>query len=313
MAKPFYGGQAVIEGVMMKGPKNWSLAVREPEGNIVVIDEKFNSISERWPILKRPFLRGIFVLIETLVLGIKTIALSANLSLGQSMEEKITPKEMVATLGIALAMVVGLFMVLPILFTKAIDPLKGSRILFTFIEGSFRIILFIGYIAVVSRLKDIQRVFQYHGAEHKTIHAYEAGEELTPANAAKYSTLHIRCGTAFMLIVMVVAIFTFSFLPTGSILLRVVGKIILLPVVAGISYEITRLAARRSNALIMRIIMAPGLALQKLTTKEPDESQLEVAISALKRVLEVEGVEGYGREKEAQVKTQSTLISLESP
>lgn len=311
MAKPYYGGQAVIEGVMMKGPRHWSLAVRAPEGNVVAVDEKSRSIGDRWPIFKKPLLRGIVVLIETLVIGVKTIAISANLSLGETSEEKITPKEMVATLGLAFALVVGLFMVVPIYFTRAVDPLRHSRLLFTFIEGAFRITLFVGYIAVISRLKDIQRVFQYHGAEHKTIHTYEAGEELTPSNAAKYSTLHIRCGTAFMLIVMVVAIFTFSFLPVNNVLYRLAGKILLLPLVAGISYEVTRLAARYEKSMLMKIVMAPGLWLQKLTTKEPDESQLEVAIYALKRVLVAEGV--LEEAQEPHMETHSTLVSLESP
>jgi len=287
MAKPYYGGQAVIEGVMMKGPKNWSLAVRSPNDDIVAIDEPFKSIADRWSIFKKPLFRGIVVLIETLVLGIKTIVLSANLSLGEE-GETISSKEMIATLGLALAFVVGLFMVLPFYLTRAASSLIENRILFAFVEGLFRISIFVIYIAVISRLKDIQRVFQYHGAEHKTIHAYEAGEELTPANAAKYSTLHIRCGTAFMLIVMVVAIFCFSFLPTTNVLARITGKILLIPLVAGISYEVTRIAAKYSNFWLMKVAMAPGLALQKLTTKEPDESQLEVAIHALKRVLETE-------------------------
>ncbi len=311
MAKPYYGGQAVIEGVMMKGPKHWSLAVRAPAGNIVEVDEKSNSIGDRWPILRKPLLRGIVVLIETLILGVKTIAISANLSLGESSEEQITSKEMVITLGLALILVVGLFMILPIYFTRAVDPSRYNHLLFALIEGTFRIALFVGYIAVISRLKDIQRVFQYHGAEHKTIHTYEAGEELTPANAAKYSTLHVRCGTAFMLIVMVVAIFTFAFLPVNNVLLRLFGKILLLPIVAGIAYEVTRLAAKYEKSMLMKILMAPGLWLQKLTTKEPDEPQLEVAIYALKRVLVAEGV--LEEAQELQTGTQSTLVSLESP
>jgi uncharacterized protein YqhQ len=289
VSKTFYGGQAVIEGVMMKGPKNWSLAVRAPEGDITTINEKSTSIGERWPIFKKPFLRGSVVLVETMLLGIKTISLSANMSLGES-EEEITSKEMIATMALALVLVVGLFMVLPIYLTRTARVLIENRVLFTIVEGFFRIGLFVGYIAIISRLSDIQRVFQYHGAEHKTIHTFEAGEELTPENAAKYSTLHVRCGTSLMLIVMVIAIFTFSFLPTTNVLLRVIGKLLLLPVVAGISYEVTRYAARHISSKPMKFLMAPGLWLQKLTTKEPDESQLEVAIAALKDVLEAEGV-----------------------
>lgn len=288
MAKPFFGGQAVIEGVMMKGPKYWSLAVRTPEGEIVNTTERFTSISDRWPIFKKPFFRGIVVLVETLILGVKTIALSANLSLGEA-EEDITPKEMTATLGLAFLLVVGLFMVLPFYLTRAASAMIDNRLLFAIVEGFFRISIFVGYIAVISRVSDIQRVFQYHGAEHMTIHAYEAGEELTPENTAKFKTLHVRCGTSLMLIVMVVAIFTFSFLPTTSVWQRVLGKILLIPVISGVSYEITRLAAKSAGSTFMNAIMWPGLTLQKLTTKQPDQDQLEVAISALKHVLHAEG------------------------
>ncbi|MHB8840775.1 MAG: DUF1385 domain-containing protein [Candidatus Aquicultor sp.] len=320
MAKTYYGGQAVIEGVMMKGPKYWSLAVRTPEDEITTITERSESIGERWPILKKPLFRGIVVLIETLILGVKTIALSANLSLGGA-EEEITPKEMVATLGLALVLVIGLFMVVPFYLTRSAHQLIDNRILFALVEGVFRISIFVIYIAVVSKIKDIQRVFQYHGAEHKTIHAFEAGEELTPANAAKYTTLHIRCGTSFMLIVMVVAILAFSFLPTTNVLTRIAGKIILIPLVAGISYEVTRIAAKYSTNWMMRILMWPGMALQRLTTKEPDESQLEVAIKALKDVLAAEGVEGFVKEEpvpedagqpQVEAETSPALIELES-
>lgn len=312
MARPYYGGQAVIEGVMMKGPKNWSLAVRTPDGNIASISEQSNSVTERWPILKKPMFRGIVVLIETLVLGVKTIALSANLSLGgEDGEEQITPKEMVATLGLALVFVVGLFMILPFYLTRAASSLTDNRVLFSLIEGLFRISIFVLYIAVISRLGDIQRVFQYHGAEHKTIHAYEAGEELTPTNAARYSTLHVRCGTSFMLIVMVVAIFSFSFLPTTDVLTRISGKLILIPIVAGISYEITRLAAKYTNSWIMKALMAPGLALQRLTTKEPDESQLEIAIYALNKVLEAEVAQTVNEESELEPEAGAQACVIE--
>jgi uncharacterized protein YqhQ len=190
--------------------------------------------------------------------------------------------------------------------TRTASALIENKFLFTIVEGFFRIGLFVAYIAVISRLNDIQRVFQYHGAEHKTIHAYEAGDELTPENAAKYSSLHVRCGTSLMLIVMVIAVFTFSFLPTTNVLLRVIGKLLLLPVVGGISYEVTRYAARHTGSGVMRFLMAPGLWLQKLTTKEPDESQLEVAIAALKSVLKAEGVSET--DSETEVKTDTAVV-----
>ncbi|MBE0446513.1 MAG: DUF1385 domain-containing protein [Actinobacteria bacterium] len=300
MAKTLFGGQAVIEGVMMKGPKYWSLAVRTSDGNITDTGERFKSISERWSIFKKPLFRGIVVLIETFILGIKTISLSANLALGET-EEEITPKQMVGTLMLAFAFVVGLFMILPFYLTKAASTLIDNRFLFAFIEGLFRITIFILYILVISRVSDIRRVFEYHGAEHMIIHTYEAGEGLTPQNAARYSTLHVRCGTSFMLIVMVVAIFSFSFLPTTDVLTRVAGKLTLIPLVAGISYEVTRVAARYSNSRFMKAVMAPGLMLQKLTTKKPDESQLEVAIHALNKVLEAEGIKAAVQEEEEKV------------
>jgi len=308
VAKPYFGGQAVIEGVMMKGPKYWSLAVRSSDGSIVSVDEPFNSISERWPIFKKPLFRGIVVLVETLILGIKTISLSANLSLGEA-EEEITPKEMFATLALAFALVVGLFMVLPFYLTRAAHTLIENRFLFAFAEGLFRISIFILYILVISRVSDIQRVFQYHGAEHMVIHTYESGEELTPQAASKYSPLHMRCGTSFMLIVMVIAIFSFSFLPTTDVFTRVAGKLALIPLVAGISYEVTRYAARYGSSRFMRAIMTPGLMLQKLTTKNPDESQLEVAIYALNKVLEAEGLKETSQE-EGQPEVQSTLSEV---
>lgn len=305
MAKSYFGGQAVIEGVMMKGPKHWSLAVRTPDGNIVSVDEPFNSISERWPIFKKPLFRGIVVLIETFMLGIRTISLSANLSLGEE-EENISPKEMVATLALAFALVVGLFMVLPFYLTKAAHTIIDNRFLFALAEGMFRITIFLLYILVISRVGEIRRVFEYHGAEHMVIHTYEAGEELTPQKASGYSPLHVRCGTSFMLIVMIVAIFSFSFLPTTSVLTRIAGKLALIPFVAGISYEVTRYAAKYSHSRFMKAVMAPGLMLQKLTTKRPDESQLEVAIHALNKVLEAEGLKSPSQE-ESDVMVGATL------
>ncbi|MHB0976664.1 MAG: DUF1385 domain-containing protein [Candidatus Aquicultorales bacterium] len=283
MAKFNIGGQAVIEGVMMRGEREWSIAVRSPEGDVVTTKRPLNPLTDRYPILKKPVFRGIVSLIDSLVLGIKALSYSANISLGEDAQE-INWKEWAGTMGLAAVFVVGLFMVTPYYLTRFLSPFKGN-ILFALFEGFFRIGMFLGYIAIISRMKDIQRVFQYHGAEHKVIHSFEAGEELTPDNAAKHSTAHMRCGTSFLLIVMVVSVFIFSFLPTASVVQRVLGKLLLIPVVAGLAYELVRLASRHPDSKALRLLVWPGLMLQRLTTREPDKEQLDVAIAALKQVL----------------------------
>lgn len=287
MPKHHIGGQAVLEGVMMRGKNFWSLAVRTPEDEIICHKHKFNSLSARYAFLNKPIIRGMVALIETVALGFKALSCSAKLAMGQN-EEQISPWEMTISLIFALILVVGLFMVLPFYLTRLASSATENRFLFTVAEGGIRIGIFVAYVFIVSRIKDIRRVFEYHGAEHKSIHAFEAGAPLTPEAVIVYSPLHVRCSTSFLLIVLVLAIFAFSFLPTSNIFLRVGGKFILIPLISGISYEIIKLAALHEDSKIMKLIMAPGLWLQRLTTKEPDEKQIEVALCALKEILEAE-------------------------
>lgn len=284
------GGQAVIEGVMMRGEREWSVAVRTPDGEIVTKKEPVGSLTQRYPMLKKPVIRGVVSLVETLALGIKALSFSANAALGaesgEAKEEPISVGEWAGTIAVAAVVIVGLFMVTPYFLTRFVsEATGGNRVLFALVEGLFRITIFLGYIFTISRLKDIQRVFQYHGAEHKAINALEAGEELTPENADKYTTLNVRCGTSFLLIVMVVAIVTFSFLPTSSVVTRVLGKLALVPLVSGLAYEVMKFAAKHPQSPVLNALVWPGMMLQKLTTKPPDRSQIEVAIVALKDVL----------------------------
>lgn len=281
MEKPIVGGQAVIEGVMMRGFGKVATAVREPDGNINVQVKPVNSISDKYPILKLPFLRGSVTLIESLVLGIKSLSFSAQAA-GEE-DEQLSDTEMAATIIFALGLACVLFIAIPTAATKFLHTLTEDPFTLNLAEGFLRLIIFFAYIAGISLMKDVQRVFQYHGAEHKTISCYEANLPLTVENVKKFPRLHPRCGTAFLLIVMVVSIFVFAFLGWPDLWLRILSRIILLPVVAGIAYEIIRFAGRSKNSLV-RLAIMPGLWLQYLTTREPDGSMIEVAIASLEAV-----------------------------
>lgn len=280
--KPNIGGQAVIEGVMMRGPKTTAIAVRKSE-EIVMKTEKNHSLSDKYKFLKLPILRGILALVEMLILGIKTLSYSAGVA-GLDEEEELTGKDIALALVSALGFAVLLFIVLPTVAVRFIGGNLQSPFLLSLAEGLLRIAIFVIYIMVISSMKDIRRVFEYHGAEHKVVHCFEHDEKLTPENAQKYTTIHPRCGTSFMMVVMVVSILLFSFMGWPGIVQRIVSRIIMLPLVSGISYEFIRLAGK-SNSPLIQALNTPGMWLQKLTTREPDESQLEVAIAALKGVL----------------------------
>jgi uncharacterized protein YqhQ len=284
------GGQAVIEGVMMRGVDHWSLAVRRPEGDIGVHEYPLTSWMVKYPVLKTPVIRGVVALVESLVIGVRALTMSANESMGVAEEEAppLGKKEIGVTLVIALAFAVGLFFVAPLLLTGLFRHWLGTGFAFWLIEGCVRVGIFLGYIAIISQFKDLRRVFEYHGAEHKSIHALEHGEELTPDNVQKYKTLHLRCGTSFLLIVMVVSIFVFALVKWPAWYWLILSRIILVPLIAGISYEIIKFAGRHENNRVVRVIMAPGLALQWMTTKPPDDGQVEVAIAALDRIIELE-------------------------
>lgn len=285
--KPNLGGQAVIEGVMMRGPALVATAVREPTGQISVKTERVSSIADRYPILKKPMIRGVVALGESLILGLKSLSYSAQKA-GEEGEE-LSDREIAMTMLFSLGLAVVLFVIIPTTAAKYIHGAVTDPVWLNLAEGGLRMAIFFAYIYGISRIKDIQRVFEYHGAEHKTIHAYEAGVALTVENVQKYSTLHPRCGTAFLLIVMVVSVLMFAFLGWPDLWLRIASRILLLPVVAGVSYEIIRFAGRSRNKFV-RAAIVPGLWLQKMTTRPPDDAQVEVAIQALEAVRPV-GVE----------------------
>ncbi|MGQ9780479.1 MAG: DUF1385 domain-containing protein [Bacillota bacterium] len=281
-----YGGQAVIEGVMMRGRDYLAVAVRKEGGEIVVHKEPVGLLTKKYPFLRLPFLRGMVALGEAFAHGLKALLFSANQFLEEGEEEQsLTPTETALMVGTAFLLTVVLFVLLPLGLRSLVSRLTAAAFWLNLAEGLVRALILVLYIVLVAQLKDIQRVFAYHGAEHKVIHAYEAGEDLTLENARRHTTLHPRCGTSFLLFVVVVSAVVFSLLGRQTVLARITSRILLLPVVAGISYELIKLAGRRSDFFLIRWLSAPGLWLQKLTTREPDDSMVEVAITALRAVL----------------------------
>lgn len=282
--RPYVGGQAVIEGVMMRGPGgNTAVAVREPGGAIIIDDLESSSITERYSILKKPFLRGVVVLGESLIVGMKALSHSAQVA-GEE-EEQISDKEMLMTIAFSIVLAIGLFIILPTWSMRFLSIWTENHMVLNLVEGFLRIAIFLAYITIISRMEDIKRVFEYHGAEHKTIFAYEAGVPLEPKHVQQFTTLHPRCGTNFLMIVMMVSLFVFTFLGWPALWERIASRIVLMPLIAGISYEMIRYAGRHSEKGWVRTVILPGLYLQKLTTRQPDDSQVEVAIAALKAVL----------------------------
>jgi uncharacterized protein YqhQ len=288
------GGQAVLEGVMMRGVSTWSVAVRRPDGEIEVISEPLVAWAKRHRLLRLPVIRGVVALGESLKIGFRALAISANAQLEEDEEgnkEEIGGWMWGATIALSLALAIGLFFVVPVSATSLIKDWLGSALLFWLVEGILRTAIFIGYIVAISRLPDLRRVFEYHGAEHKTISAYEAGDRLVPARAELYSRLHPRCGTSFLLIVMVLAIFVFAPIGLPEWYWLVLSRILGIPLIAGLSYEVIKWAGRNRRKRWVRALMWPGLMLQNLTTREPDRGQLAVAIAALDAVLAVESPE----------------------
>ncbi|HEX3318672.1 MAG TPA: DUF1385 domain-containing protein [Solirubrobacteraceae bacterium] len=290
------GGQAVLEGVMMRGVSTWAVAVRLPTpegapegtlGDIKVRTEPLVSWTKKHRAYRLPIIRGVVALAESLVIGFRALGIAANAQVPED-EEPISGGLWAGTIVVALAFAIGLFFVVPVGLTSLIKDAIGSAFLFWLIEGIVRTAIFLGYLLLLSRLKDLRRVFEYHGAEHKTIAAYEAGVPLTPQNAARFSRLHPRCGTSFLLIVMIVAIFVFAPIGLPVWWLLVLTRILGVPLIAGISFEIIKWAGRNRQKGWVRAVMWPGLQLQKLTTREPDGAELAVAIAALDAVLEVE-------------------------
>jgi uncharacterized protein YqhQ len=290
------GGQAVLEGVMMRSPAHWALAVRKPNGEIAQHTTPISSPMARHRIFRLPVIRGIVALGESLAIGFRALAISANYAAQdadadekEEVETELSRGAIFFAFAIAIGFALALFKVTPALITKWL-PIETDG-LFVIVEGLIRVTIFVLYILVISLLPDLRRVFQYHGAEHKAINALEAGEELTPENVQRFSLIHPRCGTAFLLWVMVIAIFVFAFIGQPSWPWLIASRILLLPVIAGLAYEVIRFAGKHTDNRLLMAMLAPGLWLQRLTTREPTLDQLEVSIRALREVLRLEGQE----------------------
>ena len=285
------GGQAVLEGVMMRSPSNWAVAVRKPDGAIAQVVNGIASPMAKRRIWRLPVVRGVIALGESLGIGFRALAISANYAAqeegdDEEVKTELSRTQLVIAFAVAIGFALALFKVTPALITNWL-PINTTGY-FVAVEGAIRVALFIAYLALISLMPDLRRVFQYHAAEHKAINAYEAGDELTPENVQKHSLIHVRCGTAFLLWVMVIAIFVFAFFGHPAWYWLIATRILLLPVIAGLAYELIRFAGKHANNRVVRWLLAPGLWLQRLTTREPTLDQLEVSIRALKDVLERE-------------------------
>jgi uncharacterized protein YqhQ len=286
------GGQAVIEGVMMRSPNSMAIAVRKPNGEIVVKREKLDFFSEKKFFSKLPLIRGVINLLSALILGMKALNFSANQSLGE--EKEVSSWTMGLTFTFALCFGIFLFFLIPLFLTKwlrfAIPMVSTSGILFNLVDGIIRLMIFLAYLWAISFFKEIRRIFQYHGAEHKSIFAFESGEVLMADRVKGFSYLHPRCGTSFLLIVMVVSILVFALIPHHlSFGYKVASRVVFIPLIAGLAYEIIRFADKKRERKGMQVFIKPGLWLQRMTAREPSEDQIEVALRALREVLELEG------------------------
>jgi uncharacterized protein YqhQ len=298
------GGQAIMEGVLMRSPNFWGMAVRTPAGDMDLRAERFRSVTRRSRLFRLPIIRGALSLGETLWLGMKALTVSTNIALG---EEELSRKEIAGTLIFALVLGFGLFLVAPVLGTKGLGSLIGGSIqnpiIFNLVEGVIRIAIFVAYLVGITFLsKDIKRFFAYHGAEHKAIKVYERGEELIPQNARKLDTSHVRCGTSFVLYVLVLSILIFSLLGVEGWLYMLVSRIIVIPIVAGLAFEFIMWSARHQDSGLVRVLVWPGLQMQKLTTREPSDDMVEVAMASLGKVLSME--------KEARIEADEATNKL---
>ena len=289
------GGQAVLEGVMMRGVSTWAVAVRKPDGDIQVNTYPFVSVLKKHRLYRLPLVRGVVALVESLKIGLQALGISTNAQLEEE-DQQVSGGAWAGTVAFSLALAIGIFFLLPVGITSLFRHSIGSSIEFVLIEKAIRITIFVGYLWAISRIPDLQRVFQYHGAEHKTISCYEAGLPLTPQNAQRFSRLHPRCGTSFLLIVMIVALFVFAPLGRPAWYWLFASRILGIPIVAGIAFEIIKLFGKNRSKRWARALMWPGMQLQKLTTRPPDLQQLEVAIASLDAVLAVENPEDAAEE-----------------
>jgi uncharacterized protein YqhQ len=299
------GGQAVLEGVMMRGPSNWAVAVRKPDGDIAEVHQPIKSPMARHGIFRLPVIRGVVALGESLAIGFRALAISANYAAaaeakegedGEEVSTELTRAQLIFAFAIAIGFAVLLFKVSPALITDWIGIKRTGW--FVIVEGGIRVTIFILYLSLISLFPDLRRVFQYHAAEHKAINAYEAGEELKPDIVQRFSLIHPRCGTAFLLWVMVIAIFVFAFFGRPVWYWLIASRILLLPVIAGIAYELIRFAGKHQHNRILMTLLAPGMWLQRLTTREPSLDQIEVSIAALKEVLSLEARDPNARKVE---------------
>jgi uncharacterized protein YqhQ len=299
------GGQAIMEGVLMRSPNFWGMAVRTPSGEMELRAERFRSITLKSKIFRLPIIRGALSLGETLWLGMKALTLSTNIALGE--QQELSKKEIAGTLTFALVLGFGLFLVAPVLGTKGLGSLVGvsieNPILFNLVEGIIRIAIFIAYLLGITMIsKDIKRFFAYHGAEHKAIKVYERGEELVLENARKLDTSHVRCGTSFVLYVLVLSILVFSLLGVEGWLYMLASRVVVIPLVAGIAFEFIMWSARNQDSAVVRALVWPGLQMQRLTTREPSDDMVEVAMTSLKKVLSME--------KEAEIEPNEATSKL---
>lgn len=290
------GGQAVMEGVMMRSPHSYCVAVRKPDGEIVTEEQPLPRLSEQYPVFKLPVLRGLGTLGQAMWLGMKALRFSASCALGKESEAepKGTSWTMALNIIASVAFFLGMYKFVPLFLATQLGkvvPAVGSRLAINLVDGSIRIVLFLGFLALLSRMKDIHRVFEYHGAEHRTVFNFESGERVSVERAQQFVTWHPRCGTSFLLVVMVISMIAYAFLPIDSFAGKLGARILLLPVIVGVSYELIRFAARRQGGLLS-VLTRPGLWLQRVTTQPPSNDQTEVAIHALERAMELERVQG---------------------
>jgi uncharacterized protein YqhQ len=290
----YYGGQAVPEGVMMRGRDVWAIAVRRPDHGIHLEAHHIDSVANRHPVLAKPGLRGVIALGQALSIGARALVIATN----QSMEEenRLSTGQMAFTMTFAFAIFIAIFVVGPFVGFRALNRAVSSSIALNLLEGVGRVALFVGYLWLIGRLKEVRRVFQYHGAEHKTIAAYEHDAPLEPASVDRFSTLHVRCGTNFLLIVLILTVLIYALFPVHGLVWGIVMRVVTIPVIAGISYELLRLGAKYENSRFMRALMTPGLWLQKITTKPPERDQIEVAIASFNEVLRKEAEVGESPE-----------------
>jgi uncharacterized protein YqhQ len=279
-----YGGQAVVEGVMMRGAGFWAIAVRRPDSTVHVESHEIDSVVLRVPLLGKPFFRGIIVLGQSLAIGMRALMVSANQSL--EVDERLTPRQVALSIVLALALFIGIFIIGPTTLFAWFEGRTGSAGILTLMgEGVFRVAIFVAYLWLIGKTKDIHRVFEYHGAEHKTIAAFEHGDELQPELIDRYPKEHVRCGTNFLIIVMIITIFVFTLFGTPALVWRIVSRVIAIPIIAAISYEALRFGAKHPESLVMRSLMKPGIWLQRITTQQPDRSQIEIAVTSFRELL----------------------------